>query len=162
MTFWRRGQVSMEYAIIFAVTLAAIFATGIIDKSRDSFKTYFTKASGSMTTISSGAQAGAAGREKAGGGEVALGPEATAAGGQPQDSGMAAIAKVAADAKVELAGLQDTYAEKKGRYDKLRAIPIIGMLLPEFDNTRDGKMLKLQINAYEKVVGATSPLVKGE
>jgi len=161
----------MEYAIIFAVILAAIFATGIIDKTRSSFKTYFTKASNTMAVISQGAQAGTSGREKAGGGEVAQGMEASIAddasqgaaqGAQSGDYAgeMAKVGDMVSDAKGKLADLEDTYSKKKAAYDKIRAIPITGWFMPEFDKTREGKLLKLQMDAYKAIVETASPLTE--
>ncbi|MFH0763267.1 MAG: hypothetical protein V1925_05210 [Candidatus Omnitrophota bacterium] len=45
-----KGQTVMEYVIIFSVILAAIFSTGIIDRVRDTFKLYLSKATSQIAT----------------------------------------------------------------------------------------------------------------
>jgi len=129
------GQVTLEYAIIFAVMLAAIFATGIIDKSRNSFKLYLTKASDSMTVIKS----------------------ADESAGDAQGSDAAITADAANNARAELARLKDTFAEERNRYEEKREQTFLGRIfMPKFENTTNGKALVSKIGAYEKVVAELS------
>lgn len=167
----QRAQVSMEYAIIFAVMLAAIFATGVIDKSRNTFKLYLTKANDSMTVIRSGAEVAAAGRGKAGGGEVAVGTEAPEAEKIPEhstqagggSSEMAEAVQTAADIKAKGESLKKTYDDKKERYDNIRDHILFGKyIMPEYDKTRDGKLLKIQVEAYKEATDASAPILDKE
>jgi len=169
------GQVSMEYAIIFSVILAAIFATRIIDKTRDSFKAYFAKASSSMTVVSKGTEAGVGGRESAGGGVVAAGqetPEADAKDIQQPDQGqsgenssqaMAVAVKTAADIQDKLTSLKETYANNEEHYEKIRKLVPFGVyIMPKYEDTRDGKLQQMQIGAYEQAAAASAPILNGE
>lgn len=47
-----KAQSVIEYLVIMTVILAAILSTGIIDKIRASFETYFDKAAGTIVSAS--------------------------------------------------------------------------------------------------------------